>query len=994
MSEAVVVAVTTANRWLAVFSIVAGVVVLGGMLFRRFAQGDSRSSRQRRADRLGTERRATRGFRGFRRRGGLLLALGPLVGLVLAPSPDSLTIVLAVGAGALAVVGALIERRTHADRIAWLATLAGAFVAVVAGARFGPTGVEVLDIALAFAFVVVVTQAVDGLGNVDGMVSGLGAASAVGIFAIAAFGHQDDLATVALGLTSACFAFLAFNFPPASLFVGRAGRLAVGYALAVGALAVDPVPGPARSLVTPPMLLAVVLLDVTVVAWDRLRRRRRLLERRSDHMVHRLAVLGWKRAETVGLLVAVQVVASGIALFTARAVLPVLIGAGAVLVAMLLLRFEVLRGHVDRGHPVGLPRRVWLVAAAAVVVVGIAVVPTALAANDSAALMLDGRDAASRGLAAARDGDTVTAGAAFDEAARTFSEARDKLDSPLLSGSMAVPGVASNLRAVRTLASIGADLADAGKSVSAAVDPDALQVIDGRLPVEEVVKVTPALEKGSTVLTSALRKLDDVRDDPYLAAPVKEAIDKIHAQLAQAEREARHAAAAARLAPAIFGADGTRHYLLVVQNNAESRATGGFIGSFATITAENGKLTVSEIERTGLWNDTLRARDAIAWNATREYRTRYAQFKPETNLQNVNLTPDFPAVATVLMSLAPQAGVGPVDGVIAVDPAGLAALLSLTGPVTVPQWPSSISSDNVVDVTLRDAYAVLGTEAQTEERVDFLGDVAHAAVDAATTGDLGKPASIAKALGAASHEGHLVLAFARADEQRLAEQLDAAGHVQAVRSDSLAVTTSNFAANKIDYYLDRAIDYRVKLQPETTGARARATAELEVQLDNTAPATGLPQIVIGPFDQRFTAGVNRSFVSLYSPLRFGATGWGGASAAVSPGTELGRNVVALVRDLPAETTDTLTSTLDGTVDLHDGWYTLDVVHQPTLNADHVRVSVGVPAGWKIDAATGMKRPLPRRAVGRFDLTRNTRLRVHITRDPGSWDLWGRLEAGT
>ena len=84
------------------------------------------------------------------------------------------------------------------------------------------------------------------------------------------------------------------------------------------------------------------------------------------------------------------------------------------------------------------------------------------------------------------------------------------------------------------------------------------------------------------------------------------------------------------------------------------------------------------------------------------------------------------------------------------------------------------------------------------------------------------PRSIAKALGAASHEGHLVLAFARPAEQRLAEELDAAGQVRPVRSDSLAVTTSNFAANKIDYYLDRTVDYQVMLAARTRTAHARA----------------------------------------------------------------------------------------------------------------------------------------------------------------------------
>ena len=101
------------------------------------------------------------------------------------------------------------------------ASVIAAAAAVVAGARFGPTGVDALDVVLAFVFIVVVTQAADGLGNADGLAIGIGAASAAGLFALAGFGGQDEPRGVALGLLAACFAFLAFNMRPASLFVGR-----------------------------------------------------------------------------------------------------------------------------------------------------------------------------------------------------------------------------------------------------------------------------------------------------------------------------------------------------------------------------------------------------------------------------------------------------------------------------------------------------------------------------------------------------------------------------------------------------------------------------------------------------------------------------------------------------------------------------------------------------------------------------------------------------
>ncbi len=486
-------------------------------------------------------------------------------------------------------------------------------------------------------------------------------------------------------------------------------------------------------------------------------------------------------------------------------------------------------------------------------------------------------------------------------------------------------------------------------------------------------------------------RLDDIRDDPYLASPVREAVRKVHTQLARADREAQHAAAAAELAPVLFGGRGTRHYLLVVQNNAEARATGGFIGNYGIITAQDGKLDVGELQRTSTWNNALRDLPDPSYTAPDDYRARYAQFLPATTLQNVNLSPDFPSVAKVLMSLAPQAGVGPVDGVLAVDPEGLAALLQLTGPIRVEGWPTQISADNVVDVTLRDAYAAF---ARSPERADFLGDVAQVAVDAATDGDLGKPASIAKVLGGAAHAGHLVLAFARPEEQAVAADLGVAGGMARPRSDAVAVTTSNIGANKLDYYLQRTLDYQVALDPGTRAKSAHVDATLSITLDNTAPDAGLPEAVIGPFSPNYVAGENRSLLSVYSPLDIDSISVNDHQLSrFAPTRERSRNVYSRIDEISAKSTDTIDATLSGTVELHNGWYDVVVRHQPTVNADRVHVSVDVPEGWRIDRTLGMERPFSRRASVSVQLDRTRTYRVHVVRDPGTWDLWARLEAG-
>ena len=984
MPPAVVIAASAVDRWLVAFAVATVAVLAIGTFARRAAQ--QRSGQPEPAD-------APTGA--IRRRAGAVVALGPLIGLLLAPAllhVPAAVAVAALGAVALAAVGWFVERSERADQATFVATALAALAAVIAGVRFGPTGVDFFDVLGAFVVILVVTQAVDGFGNLDSLAPAMGAGAAFAVFAPAAFGTQDALATVCAGLVGACFGFLAFNLRPASLFIGRSGRLAIGFTVAVGALDLRPVPGSAwRELAVPLVILGIFLLDALIVAGYRLRHRRPLTKHRRDHIVHRLVALGWTSGEAVTLMVVAQVVLALVALFTARAVLPVGLGVALGALVLLVLGIEAGRAKLDRDQAPGLKRGVKIGAAVVIVALVAAVAPAAVAANDAADLMQQGKTSATRALSAARDGDTILAQGAFNEAAREFAAAADKLGSPTVTPSLAVPFVASNVRAARTLADIGTELANTGESLTVAINPESLEVTGGRLPLEEVAKVQPKLAEGAAALDDALVQVRKVVDDPYLAEPVRDAVVKIEQQLARAAREAKHANDAANLASAIFGGSGPRHYLLIITNNAESRATGGFTGSYAVMTAEDGKLSVGDIFRTGVWNAALRELPTVTWNAPLDYQRRYAPFHPETTLQNVNLSPDFPSVTEVLLSLAPQAGVGVVDGVMSVDPEGLAALLRLTGGVDVADWPETITADNVVNVTLRDAY--LKYPDDTEDRVNLLSEVAHAAVDKATSDSLGKPSQIAKTLGQAAHEGHIILGFARPAEQQLAVELGIAMNFDSAPVDGIALTTSNAGGNKIDYYVQRDVDYRVELQPNGDASQAIAKATLASTLTNNAPTTGLPQIIIGPFDQRFVAGESRNFVSVYSPLEFVDAGIDGNFTTVAPNREQGHNVVSFYADVFSKQSKTITANLAGKFELHDGWYTLQVRHQPTLNPDRVHVSVDVPKGWRIDKAPGMELPFSRRASVSFQQLKDATFRVHLVRDTGTWDLWQRLENG-
>jgi len=270
--------------------------------------------------------------------------------------------------------------------------------------------------------------------------------------------------------------------------------------------------------------------------------------------------------------------------------------------------------------------------------------------------------------------------------------------------------------------------------------------------------------------------------------------------------------------------------------------------------------------------------------------------------------------------------------------------LQLTGPVSVPNWPTPITAGNVVQITLHDAYVRFTGES---DRAEFLGEVARKVWDVATSTHLGSPQHIGKMLTGAVADGHMMMWFSRSDQEQLARNIGAAGNVAAPRGDSLMLVSQNAAGNKADYFLDRRVSYDVKLQPDAHASQALVTGRVSVDLHNGAPASGLPAIMIGPYNSDYQAGENHAFVSLYTPSAFVGATLDGKPAQLESAQELGRNVFSSYVSIPSESDGTLGFDLSGREPLVDGWYRLDVLKQATLRPDQLEVSVEVPAGWRI-----------------------------------------------
>jgi UDP-GlcNAc:undecaprenyl-phosphate/decaprenyl-phosphate GlcNAc-1-phosphate transferase len=226
-----------------------------------------------------------------------------------------------LGGVALVFIAGLVDDVWHLNVLAKLgAQIAAAVIVLASGLEVQVVGNEVIASGIGLLWLVGITNAFNLLDNMDGLAATL-AAIACGYFAIDALTqHQNDTVLVlSLALGVAALAFLPFNLRPgraASVFMGDSGSQVLGFGLASLALASSwTVAGTTFATVLLPLLiLAVPILDTTLVTIVRVAQRRPVTVGGRDHSSHRLVYYGLSEAKAVLLLALVAAAVGATAL--------------------------------------------------------------------------------------------------------------------------------------------------------------------------------------------------------------------------------------------------------------------------------------------------------------------------------------------------------------------------------------------------------------------------------------------------------------------------------------------------------------------------------------------------------------------------------------------------------------------------------------------------------------------------------------------------------
>jgi len=224
------------------------------------------------------------------------------------------------GAALLFAVGLVDDYRGLGPITKLTAQLGAAAIVLAGGLQVEAVNNEVLATAIAVLWLVGMTNAVNLLDNMDGVAATL-AGVAAGFFALdAATAHPNRLVLVlSLAVLLACAGFLPFNLRPgrrAAIFMGDSGSQVLGFVLgSLALLSSWKAAGPSlATLLLPVLVLAVPILDTTLVTIIRLLEGRPVYAGARDHTSHRLVYGGLDEKHAVVLLAILAAAVGGTSL--------------------------------------------------------------------------------------------------------------------------------------------------------------------------------------------------------------------------------------------------------------------------------------------------------------------------------------------------------------------------------------------------------------------------------------------------------------------------------------------------------------------------------------------------------------------------------------------------------------------------------------------------------------------------------------------------------
>ncbi|WP_062530169.1 DUF4012 domain-containing protein [Demequina rhizosphaerae] len=383
-------------------------------------------------------------------------------------------------------------------------------------------------------------------------------------------------------------------------------------------------------------------------------------------------------------------------------------------------------------------------------------------------------------------------------------------------------------------------LATAGEAVGAVAD-DALAALAGQddlaafeVPSFEDGRVDPyvleeyrePLAVASETLQTEVAALAAV-DTSRSWAPIEELVSGLERQLTTLGGLVNGAHATAELLPSMLGGEGERHFLVMVQNNAEPRSTGGLPGAFFELTVDDGRM------RLGRFAAARDLVDDAGRVAITEDEARIFGDLMSTYPHDANLTPEFPRTVEIIVDFWELKFGERPDAVVSIDPVALGWMLEGSEPLEAGGL--EIAGENLAQIMLNQAYYLYEDPYEQDE---FFARTAKQLFGRIVSGQAATLAGVERAIDA----HRFLLWSADATEEDLLASTDVGGAFLEAE-DTLGVFLNDGSGSKIGYFIGSDVtvtDYRC-----VDGSVAAATVDVELRHGYDGDVQDLPDYLVG-----------------------------------------------------------------------------------------------------------------------------------------------------
>jgi hypothetical protein len=437
---------------------------------------------------------------------------------------------------------------------------------------------------------------------------------------------------------------------------------------------------------------------------------------------------------------------------------------------------------------------------------------------------------------------------------------------------------------------------------------------------------------------------------PNLAGPLESAAASLQRRVDQFGPPLDAYVQADTILPGIAGWNGQRRYLVLAEDPAELRPTGGFAGTYGIVTFQGGHLT------SHVFQNTL----SLDLKPGQPYVTPPGPLKDHLlgkypwQLADANWSPDFPASAQDAIRLYTiESGDTDVQGVIALTTYAIDDLLTVTGPIAVPEYGTTVAAGQT---TLTALQYTRQSRTEGVDRKVFLQVFANRLLDALLALPSSKWPALLTQLGVIDQQRQAMAWFKAPAEEQLVAANGWDGAVRQDPGDYVYAVDANVApASKYNLVTQRSQSLAVQID-----AVGDAHDTLTLSWDNTVLTSALgAEIRSWPATGTSTNGVMGDWAQVLVPdmSRLQSVSGGSFSEITGPeqlGSVAGRSSFGNYLYLPPGATSLTYSWISpyaADVDATGGTYELTVQKQPGTVANPLALHITVPQGAVIVGAS-------------------------------------------